>query len=82
MEASRMRASPPRHPRKGDYMKKLSIFFRILSLVGVLAVVFAFLDIGRGFYNDYRWWFLGALWTGLIGNWLIDRKNAKQRTVS
>ncbi|WP_213421237.1 hypothetical protein [Bhargavaea massiliensis] len=55
-------------------MKKLSKFFFALMIIGVIPVALAFFDIGRGFYNDYRWWFLGVLWIGIIGNWITGRK--------
>lgn len=61
-------------------MKKLSNFFFALMIIGVIPTVLAFFDIGRGFYNDYRWWFLGVLWIGIVGNWITERKIRKQQT--
>lgn len=60
-------------------MKRLSNFFFALMIIGVIPIVLAFFDIGRSFYDDYRWWFLGLLWTGVIGNWITERKIRNER---
>ncbi|MCM3086711.1 hypothetical protein M3557_02155 [Bhargavaea ginsengi] len=36
-------------------MKRLSNFFFALMIIGVIPIVLAFFDIGRSFYDDYRW---------------------------
>ncbi|WP_156484855.1 hypothetical protein [Bhargavaea cecembensis] len=73
-------ALPARILKAGEVMKKLNHFFFALMIVGGIPVTLAFFDVGRGFYNDYRWWFVGVLWIGIIGNWITERKLRNQQT--
>lgn len=68
-------------PESGCGMKKLNKFFFSLMIIGVVPVTLAFFDIGREFYNDHRWWFVGVLWIGIIGNWITERKIRTQQSV-
>ena len=54
--------------------QQLRGLFSLLKGIGVIALTLSFFDIGQKFFHTYFLWFIVFLWVGMLGSFIIEKK--------